>query len=448
MTTTIAPPEAPARRRYVPLAAGVVLVAVTVIAGQVLRAGGGLPIDGQPPFHTVARTLTWSLWPAVGYAALMVVALPRLARARWRYALAGSWLAAAGWAVCLAVTDGVSRLWTPLTTKYDYLAGLPALGDHPLAWLRGFTGALSAYPEHVKGHPPLPMLVLWALDHVGLHGPVPEAALLIGAGCAAVPAVAAALGVLTGTAFARRALPFLVLSPTALFVATSMDALFLGVTATGVALFARSTRSGRAPVAAAGGVLLGAAPYLSYALLTVGALVLAVLLVRRPPKRLVLALIAGALVVPAAMTIAGFWWPDGVAATGTAWAASAGGNRPYAYFLFGDLAVLAALLGPAVLAGLGTGLEAGAGPRPDTSASASPAPRTDWHRWALPAAALVAVLALDLSGVTRGEVERIWLPYAAWMGTMAGFLRPPARGWLAAQAVTALVMQATMGSPW
>ena len=435
----IAPPEPPAPhparrrvRRYAPAAAGLLLVVVTVVIGQVMRTAGGLPIDGQPPFHTVARVLTWSMWPAVAYAALMIVALPRLARARRRYALPGAWLAAIGWAVTLAVTDGVSRLWTTLTTKYEYLAGLPALGDHPLTWLRGFTTALPAYPEHVKGHPPLPMLVLWALDHVGLHGPIPEALLLIAAGCAAVPAVAATLAVLAGEAFARRALPFLVLSPTAMFVATSMDALFLGVTAAGVAFFALSTRSGRVSVAAVGGVLLGCAPYLSYALLTTGALVLAVLIVRRPPKRLVPALVGGALVVPVAMTAAGFWWPDGVAATGSAWAASAGGNRPYAYFLFGDLAVLAVLLGPAVLAGLGAGLDA----------------RTDWRRWALPAAALAAVLALDLSGVTRGEVERIWLPYAAWMGTIAGFLRPPARGWLAAQAVTALVMQATMGSPW
>lgn len=436
MTTVIAPPDVPVPapdrrrvRRYAPPAAGLLLVAVTVAVGHVMRERGALPIDGQPPFHTVARTLTWSMWPAVAYAALMVPALPRLARARWPYALAGSWLAAVGWALTLAATDGVSRIWTTLTSRYEYLAGLPAMGDHPLAWLRGFTRALPAYPEHVKGHPPLPMLILWALDHIGLHGPVPAAFLLVGAGCAAPPAIAATLSVIAGRAFARRALPFLVLSPTAMFVATSMDALFLGVCATGVALFALA---GRPATAFGGGLLLGAAPYLSYALLTVGALVLAVLVTRRPPKRLVVALVAGALVVPAAMTAAGFWWADGVAATGSAWAASAGGDRPYLYFLFGDLAVLAVCLGPAVLAGLGAGLET----------------RTEWRRWILPGAAFLAVLALDLSGVTRGEVERIWLPYAAWMATVTGFLRPPARGWLAAQAVVALVMQATMGSPW
>ena len=424
-------PTAPRRRRTrLALGGALVLVAGTLVWGQVLRARGGLPIDGLPPFHTVPRLLTWSMWPAVAYAAAMAVVLPRLARLRWPAALGTAWMAAVGWAVSLAVTDGVSRLWTPLTTKYAYLAGLSAVGDHPLTWLRGFTHALPAYPEHVKGHPPLPVIVLWALDHAGLHGPVPAAALMVGAGCAAVPAIAITVRIVAGPVHARRALPFLVLAPTAMFVATSMDAFFLGVTAGGIALVAVAAHRHAVLPAVAGGVLLGAAPYLSYALLTLGAPILAVLIATRPPRRVVLAGIAGGLVVPAAMTAAGFWWPDGVAATSGAWAASAGGNRPYGYFLLGDLAVLAAVLGPAVLAGLGR------------------LRGTEWRTWILPAAAFIAVMALDVAGITRGEVERIWLPYAAWMVTGAAALRGPARGWLAAQAGTAVVMQALMGSPW
>jgi hypothetical protein len=427
------PPTATRRRllRHAPLAAGALLLAVTLVAGHLMRDRGGLPIDAVPPFHTIPRLLVLPMWPAVAYGALMVVVLPRLARARWRRALPLAWVAAIGWAVSLAATDGVSRIWTTLTTKYDYLAGLPAVGADPLRWLRGFATHLSAYPEHVKGHPPLPVLVIWALDHIGLHGPVPEAALVIAAGCAAVPAVAVTVRLMSGANAARRALPFLVLSPMAMFVATSMDALFLGVTAWSVALIALAAHRGtRAPrtAALAGGLLLGAAPYLSYALLTIGALVVVVLVSARTSWRMIGWAAAGALIVPAAMTAGGFWWPDGVFATSGAWAASAGGNRPYAYFLFGDLAVLAACLGPAVLAGLGRLRGARA--------------------WALPAAALTAVVVLDLVGITRGEVERIWLPYAAWMVTATTALRPPARGWLAAQAATALVMQATLGSPW
>ncbi|XRQ08983.1 hypothetical protein ACN3XK_72970, partial [Actinomadura welshii] len=67
---------------------------------------------------------------------------------------------------------------------------------------------------------------------------------------------------------------------------------------------------------------------------------------------------------------------------------------------------------------------------------------------ALAAAALAGVLALDASGVTRGEVERIWVPYAAWLLAAAALHRPPARAWLAAQAATALAVQALVLSPW
>ncbi|MGH3388526.1 MAG: hypothetical protein ACRDOO_06580, partial [Actinomadura sp.] len=66
----------------------------------------------------------------------------------------------------------------------------------------------------------------------------------------------------------------------------------------------------------------------------------------------------------------------------------------------------------------------------------------------LAAAALAGVLALALSGVTRGEVERIWIPYAAWLTTAAARHRAPARGPLLAQAVTALVVEALVRSPW
>jgi hypothetical protein len=64
------------------------------------------------------------------------------------------------------------------------------------------------------------------------------------------------------------------------------------------------------------------------------------------------------------------------------------------------------------------------------------------------AAALAGVLALDLSGVTSGEVERIWIPYAAWVVTVAAVHRPPARTMLLAQTVTALVIEAFVRSPW
>jgi hypothetical protein len=123
-----------------------------------------------------------------------------------------------------------------------------------------------------------------------------------------------------------------------------------------------------------------------------------------------------------------------VARTHAAWAAGAGAHRPYVYFLAGDLAVLALLAGPAVAQAVPYLLR-----RPD--------PLTARLGFLL-GAVFVGTLALDISGVTRGEVERIWLPYAAWMTVGAAVHRAPARRMLLAQVLVALLVQALVKSPW
>ncbi|MBO4273286.1 hypothetical protein GSF24_22065, partial [Microbispora triticiradicis] len=150
----------------------------------------------------------------------------------------------------------------------------------------------------------------------------------------------------------------------------------------------------------------------------------------RAARAAVLACLGGMAAVSALFAAGGFWWPDGVAATHAEWAADPGAARPYLYFLFANLAVLALVTGPAATAGL-------AAPRLPAGPAAGRI---------LPVAALVAVLALDLSGVTRGEVERIWLPYALWIIAAAG--RAPDRRLLAAQALTGLLLQGLVRSPW
>jgi hypothetical protein len=135
--------------------------------------------------------------------------------------------------------------------------------------------------------------------------------------------------------------------------------------------------------------------------------------------------------VSALFAAGGFWWPAGVLATHAEWAADPGAARPYLYFLVADLAVLALVTGPAAAVGL-------------------VAPGRAGER-ILPVAALAAVLALDVSGVTRGEVERIWLPYALWVVAAAGRTgagRTADRRLLAAQAVAGLLLQGFVRSPW
>ncbi len=446
-------------RRGLP-AAWAGLVAGAFAVGGVLHARGALPIDHLPPLHALARLPTVAgtaaLVPAAVLAAAAVPVLPRLtANLPLRAALAAAFGVSLAWAVLLAVS-GEGLAW-PFTHPQEYLAVLGAVGDDPLGWLAGFTRDLPAYPTHVRGHPPLPVLVLWALAAAGLPGPFWAAVLAVVVGCSATVAIGLAVRRVSGEEAARRALPYLALSPAAVWIATTMEAFFAGVGAWGTALLLLALPGGDGPgargragrVAAglwrggAAGVALGALPYLSYGLVPylLIPLVGAVVALRdagagaaRAARAAVLACLAGMAAVSALFAAGGFWWPDGVAATHAEWAADPGAARPYLYFLFANLAVLALVTGPAATAGL-------AAPRLPAGLPAGPAAGR-----ILPVAALVAVLALDLSGVTRGEVERIWLPYALWIIAAAG--RAPDRRLLAAQALTGLLLQGLVRSPW
>jgi hypothetical protein len=517
------PPEAVVRRKRRgpsrPLATWAAVIVLAFAAGFALRSAGVLPHDPMAPLHARPRLLTAGLLPATGIAVFLVVMWPLAAyRLGWRSLLCAGWLAAMGWTVALAASDGgLEALGRPLTHPTEYLGGVAAVGSDPISWLAGFTTRLPQFPTHVEGHPPLPVLILWALERVGLGGPLWAGVVIVAAGGSATAAIAITVRTVAGEAAARRALPALVLAPYAVWVATSMDALFLAAGAWATALLAIAATLARpasargdsgpeggarmsgAPAAGAralssacalaGGLVLGALPYLSYGLLPLLAVPVVVALLLRPPRQLVIVVIAAVAVVVTAFTRAGFWWPDGVQATARAWASHAGGpDRPYAYFLLSNIAVLAVMVGPAVatvlvpavrdgmglLRGLGGGLIAdlrrtvrlrtrfrpAVPASPGTSDHRSPDlgppdPEPGGRRAPMPAAlgavvvaAMIGVAALDLSGVTRGEVERIWLPYAAWILAVTAYHRSPSRGRLAAQAALGLAVQAFVGSPW
>ncbi|MGH8966521.1 MAG: hypothetical protein ACRDXB_14510, partial [Actinomycetes bacterium] len=64
-------------------------------------------------------------------------------------------------------------------------------------------------------------------------------------------------------------------------------------------------------------------------------------------------------------------------------------------------------------------------------------------------AAAIAVLIADLSGLSKAEVERIWLPFAVWL--IAGAALLPARQvrwWLGAQAGVALAVNHLLLTTW
>ena len=138
---------------------------------------------------------------------------------------------------------------------------------------------------------------------------------------------------------------------------------------------------------------------------------------------------AGVAVVVAGFTASGFWWFDGFERVRVIYALSVASTRPYAYFVWANLAALALAVGPAVVAGL-------------RRAPRSPAPGV----WLVGAAA-AAVLLADLSGLSKAEVERIWLPFAVWLVVACATLPHPRR-WLAAQAGLALAVNHLLLTVW
>jgi len=96
-------------------------------------------------------------------------------------------------------------------------------------------------------------------------------------------------------------------------------------------------------------------------------------------------------------------------------------------------------LGPAVVAALRRGL-AGAFPR--RGLLADPV-------LLLGLAALLAVVFADVSGLSKAETERIWLPFGVWLLPLTALLpRPGRRWWLAAQAATALAVNHLLLTGW
>lgn len=398
-------------------------------AGRRLQLGteeGAPPLVGDFDLRLGARAL-----PALVLAALAVALGPRLAaRLGWRRLLLAAGLGTAAWAVALALVDpgGLTR---PLLLRGEYLRNVADVGS-PLAFLDGFTERLATYHTHVQGHPPGMLLLLWVLDRAGLGGASWAAALVVAGGAAAAPAALVTLRVMAGEGRARAAAPFLALAPAAVWVASTADALYMGVIAWGVALVAvaGTRRDRRADGAAvAGGLLFGAALFLSYGALLAAPIAGAVALAQRRGRPLLLAA-GAALAVVVAFAAAGFSWPEGLFATRLRYYEGVASRRPYGYFLLANLAAFALVLGPATAVAI----------------------NRLRHRatWLLVGAALAAVALADLSGLSKGEVERIWLPFAPWVILAACALvrRGAGRDWLGLQAATGLVLQLGVRTPW
>jgi hypothetical protein len=384
LTHTPLPIPAVAAGRRADLAALAVeaaLVAAAFVVGAVLNAREvRLWADAAPLFGQWRPHVGWGTPAAMAVAALVLWrGVDWVRMAAWPRLLAAGYATAVAWTLSLAFVDGWSKgLATRLTPEAEYLNEVPRVTDIS-AMLAGLADKIvqtdaGVWSTHTAGHPPGALLIFVWLDRIGLGGGGPAALACVLAGAAVAVSVPLALRSLGDETAARAVLPFLVLLPGAVWMGASADAIFAAVVAAGLALLAAH----RWWLGVLGGVMLRFALYLSYGFLLVGVVALAVVALRRRDRPAVLAnAVAGVTCVAAVFTTARFWWPDGyrlvVERYYQGWAA----DRPYAYWVWANLAALVLAGGPVLLPALRRTLLAA---RDRTASVVLPlAPR--WRSW-------------------------------------------------------------------
>lgn len=438
-------PTLPRCAEPIAFAAAALVIAGTAVAGHVLnRAGVPLHADGAPLFGFWHPHVGPGTPLAIGLAVAVVVWGPPLAaRLTWRGLLAAGYAAALGWTVSLALVDGWrAGITERLTDWTEYLHDVPRVHDIPMM-LGEFThhvlaGQPGSWTVHVSGHPPGALLVYTWLNRLGLGGGTWASVVTLLVASTTAVAIPVTVRALRDERAARAVVPFVVLFPGAVWMGVSADGLFAGVTTTGIALLALR----RALPALLGGLLLGFALFLSYGLALVAVLALAVVMARRSWKTLLIAAL-GALIVVGAFAAAGFWWVDGYHLVVQRYHQGAFAQRPYSYWVVGNIGAFLLSAGPLAAVALPAAIAPRASGRPGAAVPGVDALRV------LVIAAAVAVLAADLSGLSKAEVERIWLPFGVWFA-VGGALLPAGsrRWWLGAQAVTALAVNHAMATSW
>ncbi len=433
-------------------AIGVAVALVLMVAAIVIPAATGWAVfaNSFPPLHAQWRPhLGWGTLPAGVLAVLAARFGPRLAASlRWRRLVLVSMGGALVWIVSLALVDGPSGLGAILDGRYEYLQTARSITDIG-ATLHEFISRIPAdspgnWPTHIAGHPAGALLFFWVLVQVGL-GSWLAAGLVVILLAATVPvAVAITLRRLGAEAAARRALPFLVMGPAAIWMGVSADGMFTAFAAWGLCFLAiaATSTSGRAAGAwgLAAGLVLGYCVFLSYGLLLLGVLAVTVLIIARSWRALPWAL-GGAGVVVVGFAAGGFaWWQAYPVLVERYWDGIAT-RRPLGYWIWGNLAALAVSAGPIV----------------GSSIAATLAGMRRWREWAsdhrvvvfLTLAATITIVLADASGMSKGEVERIWLPFVPWLLVGTALLPDGWRRWgFVTQLVFALLVQHLLFTGW
>jgi hypothetical protein len=396
--------------------------------------------NGVPPLHGY-----WSpnLGPGTVPAVLIALlgwryAADLAARLPWRRLLLASYAASLAWLLSLAFVDGTDGLSRVLGNPYEYLETAREVDDVSVL-LDTYVDRIpyaadDNWPTHVAGHPPAMLLFFVALVRLGLGGDLAAGVVVTLVAASVAAAVLVTLRALGAEDLARRAVPFLVLTPAAVFMAVSADAVITAVTAWGIAALALAATSvGLRSVgwSVLSGLLLGLSVLMSYGMPLMGVLAVAVLVAARSWRPLLVA-VPAALAVVLAFAALGFAWWDAYPVLRERYFDGIAADRPISYWWWGNLACLAVSAGPLLGSGLAS-LRRSAG------------------RVALllVGAAVLMVALADVSGMSKAETERIWLPFIPWLTVSLALLPDGWRRWgLGLQVASALVVQHLFYTAW
>jgi hypothetical protein len=108
-------------------------------------------------------------------------------------------------------------------------------------------------------------------------------------------------------------------------------------------------------------------------------------------------------------------------------------DRPLRYFALSNLAAFGIVLGPALAVAL--------------------VRLRDLRLWLVVGGALLAVAIADVSGYSKGEVERIWLPFTVWVLAAGAVLWRTdrvvvVRWWLGLQVTFAILFEVAIKTRW
>jgi len=290
-----------------------------------------------------------------------------------------------------------------------------------------------------RGHPPGPVLLLWALHRIGLTDRLALGILITAGGALITPLVMSAVRGVCGETEARRYAPVLILAPYAVWVAVSVDVVVAVLGAAMVAMGVRASARGRTGLRAgawalASGVTLGLAALFSYAAPWLGLSVVCLYFARRRAF-LNVATGLGALLPVLLVQLDGFSWLDGLRAAGRDYAERVEPHR--SAWWWGVIGIVVLLLA--------------AGPPLVRSARRY----RNTPGWPFLVGAGVAVAFSIVAGLARGGAEAAWLPFFPWLTVAA--VAPDTQGGpapaspsllIAVGALSAIVVETALATPF